>query len=203
MNKPITRTALIAATTVVLSTSVSVTAHAQNNVDAPSLVQLPPAADHDREPVSPRVALTLSLLGTAVGYGSFIAGLEYDNNGLAFLGIAGIVIGPSIGHIYTGDVRRELVTTSVRGLGVLVTGVGAVMSFSDCLLQSTCNSPGPALSLAGALVTVGGTIYSIVDSRRSARRANERNERWFALTPAPMLGPDRSMGMGMVASGSF
>ena len=202
MNQSVTKLALLAVTAAAFTASTLGPAQAQGSVAPSPFVAQMPEAQPDIDRVSPGVALTLSLLGTAVGYGALIGGLDNSQN-LMLVGYAGIVAGPSIGHFYTGEYGRGLLTTGVRGLGFLAMGLGASLTLRDCWDDEPCANNGPAIFWAGALTTIGTTIYSIVDSRRSARRVNERNRRKLALTPAPVVGPDRSMGMGMTLSGSF
>lgn len=184
--------------------AVSGNARAQDRVSPPHLVE--PVVETD-EPgsLSPGAAMGLSLLGTALGYGAVIAGQRYGIRSLGYLGLAGVVLGPSAGHLYTRDHKRVWRGVGPRGLGLATMALGSYLVLKDnCFLSRDCSAGtgGAVLVLAGAAVTIGSTVYSIIDSRKSARRMNERRRR-LTFTPAPVVGPDRSMGMGLALGGSF
>jgi hypothetical protein len=153
------------------------------------------------------VALGLSLAGTAAGYGALIAAGHTGSEGLALVGVAGIVVGPSVGQIYAGETGRAV------GHSLLRLGAGSVMVYGAMLTMFDCwdeedgdcdGSAGPALMIGGAVVGIGSTVYSIVDSANSAERHNaELRRRRFVLTPAPVVGPDHSTGLGMQLGASF
>jgi hypothetical protein len=63
---------------------------------------------------SPGTALALSLGSTA---GPMLAGVGLSN-GYLFLG--GLVIGPSVGHFYAGQLGRGFATVGLRGIGTVV-----------------------------------------------------------------------------------
>jgi len=69
---------------------------------------------------SPSTAFLLSFASTTApmltGYGVGQAGS--DAGGYVFLG--GLVIGPSVGHFYVGEVGRGLATIALRGAGTVV-----------------------------------------------------------------------------------
>ena len=54
----------------------------------------------------------------------------------------------------------------------------------------------------GAVLGIGSTVYSIIDSPAAAERHNESRRR-FVLTPAPVVGPDRSTGYGVSLAAEF
>ena len=75
---------------------------------------------------SPRTAFLLSLLGTAVPVALSASG--GDSSGWGF--VAGVVMGPSVGHLYAERWGRGLATVGLRGLGA-VTWVYSVVTCLD------------------------------------------------------------------------
>jgi hypothetical protein len=157
---------------------------------------------------SPSAALALSLAGTAGGYGALIAAGNTGSDGLAIAGLAGIVVGPSLGQIYAGEGGRAAWHSLLRvgAGGVMV--YGAMLTMVDCWDEEDsggCDgSAGPILMIGGAVVGIGSTIYSIVDSERAAERHNaEVRHRRLVLVPAPLVGPERSTGYGVQLGASF
>ncbi len=162
----------------------------------------------DEEEKSPGIAVGLSLAGTAAGYGALIAAGNTDSSGLAIVGLTGIVVGPSLGQIYAGETGRAV------GHSLLRLGAGSIMVYGAMLTVFDCwgdeeggecdGSAGPALMIGGALVGIGSSVYSIVDSAHAADRHNAaRKQRRFVLTPAPLVGPGRSTGYGVQLGAAF
>lgn len=215
MSKTSTRISVIF--TVALATVTgSVTSHAQTAVEplgqAPvSGVQLPivPTATvspsmGDVEAKNPNVAFGLSILSTIAGYGVFVGGIVQDNDALALGGLLGIVVGPSAGHIYTGEYLRGGLASGVRAVGVVAMTVGASLAFS-CFYDEECTGSdnGPLWAWSGLGLITAGTIYSVVDSFSSADRVNARRGAMLTIAPTPIMGPLQSRGMGLSLSGSF
>lgn len=154
------------------------------------------------ELVKPGAAVALSLIGTAVGYGSLLLSMDQMSDGLLRLGLLGVTFGPSLGHMYTRHYGRAGLAAGVRGAGLVSMGLGLM---SSLCFNDFCE-PAPAakwLFWGGAAATLGATLYSVIDSGPSARRVNERRLRNVNVTAAPVLGPARSVGMGVALSGSF
>jgi hypothetical protein len=173
-------------------------AAAQPGLSEPRPHPGPTVAD-DSDDRSPGLALSLSLLGTAAGYATLIAAGETESDGLTLLGLGGIVIGPSLGHFYAGEVGRGITHSLIRvGAGGVIMA-GAVVMFSDCWgSDEECDgSAGPALMIGGLVLGGASTLYSIIDSPAAASRHNQARRRRFALTPTPLQGPDRSIGYGV------
>jgi hypothetical protein len=187
------------------SLALLVSAAASAQADPASFVEpvAPSPAPSSAEPVerySAGTALGLAALGTAVGYGAFIGGLQSDNDRLAYVGLGGIVLGPSVGHIYTGDFKRALIGVGIRTAGpALLLAAAATMS-GECLFDGNCSLGTDALMAGGYLLTLGGTAYSLIDAPLSARRRNVEAEQSISL--GPVFGP-QSTGIGLQAIGSF
>jgi hypothetical protein len=77
---------------------------------------------------SPTAAFVLSLASTA---GPMLAGAAMGNDAGAELVLGGLIIGPSIGHLYAGQVGRGLGTIGLRGLGTVVGLYSIVGCFND------------------------------------------------------------------------
>ena len=77
---------------------------------------------------SPGTAVALSLVSTVAPMG---VGVAMGNNAGGWMFLGGLLIGPSVGHIYAGQVGRGLGTIALRGLGTVV-GIGSIIGcFSD------------------------------------------------------------------------
>lgn len=185
------RTAVLAALALALAVPGSAAAQPASTTLEP---RAPVAAPYD-----PTVALALSLGATAVGYGVLYAGVDRRSDGLTAVGLAGIGLGPSIGHWYSGHVLT-------RGLGFRVVGAataaaGALVMVSSCPIFETekthCGAETLAviLGLSGAGLFVAGTLDDIFTAPGEARRRNQRR-----LAVAPVVTPDRA---GLAVMGTF
>ncbi len=74
---------------------------------------------------SPTTAVILSLASTA---GPTLGGVAIGNDAGAKLFLGGLIIGPSVGHLYAGQFARGLGTIALRGAG---TALG-LYSIVDC-----------------------------------------------------------------------
>lgn len=158
------------------------------------------------------LALGLSMGSTVllsgIGFGLSMGG--YEDAGLAF-SLLGSIVGPSVGHIYTGQYWHALGTSLGRGAasGIMVAG----LMHSDLLAPMFGQEPErPAwavpLMLLGAAGLVGLTIYDYVDAPLSAVRFNER-ARGAQLSLAPLVlqppagRPEAGPAVGMGLAGRF
>lgn len=159
-----------------------------------------PSSAEAVERYSAGTALGLAALGTAVGYGAFIGGLASDNERLGYVGIGGIILGPSAGHVYTGDFKRALLGVGIRTAGPALLLTAVTTMSGECLFDGNCSLGTDALIAGGYLLTLGGTAYSLIDAPLSAKRRNGEAERSISL--GPVFGP-QSTGVGLHAIGSF
>ncbi len=158
------------------------------------------------------LALGLSMGSTAllsgVGFGLSMGG--YEDAGLA-LSLLGNIVGPSVGHIYTGQYWHALGTSLGRGAatGIMLAG----LMHTDFLASVFGREPdAPAwawpVTLLGAAGVLGLTIYDYVDAPLSAVRFNER-ARGAQLSLAPLVlqppagRPEAGPALGMGLSGRF
>lgn len=88
----------------------------------------PPLLQAPRPYKSPTTGLLLSLGSTTVPMGLGIVG---GSTGGAWLFLGGIVVGPSVGHFYAGQVTRGLATTGLRAAGAAVGISSLIPCFND------------------------------------------------------------------------
>jgi hypothetical protein len=77
---------------------------------------------------SPGAAFALSFFSTAVPVG---VGAAINNGGGAGVFLAGVIVGPSVGHFYAGQPVRGFVTIALRGAGTAL----FISSIADCLFD--------------------------------------------------------------------
>lgn len=77
---------------------------------------------------SPTTAVILSLASTA---GPTLAGVAIGNDTGAKLFLGGLIIGPSVGHLYAGQFGRGLGTIALRGAGTVLGLWSIVECFAD------------------------------------------------------------------------
>jgi hypothetical protein len=143
-------------------------------------------------------ALALSLGVTAAGVAT--VAVRPDNDVLMTAGLMMAYVGPSAGHLYTGELfTRGL---GVRTLGVVATLTGAMIAFSDCGLfapQPCEESPvGPTIAVLGVAAYAAGTIDDILTAPGRAARMNRAAA--TRVTLAPRLAPGRA---GVAVVGTF
>jgi hypothetical protein len=171
--------------------------HAQPGAVEPAPTA-PPVASGDDEDKSSATAVSLAMLGTGASIATLYASARTESGALATLGLCGFVFGPSFGHFYAGEGMRGLGHGAIRAGAVGVVFTGAVLTFSDCGFGGDCDGAGPPLMVGGALLGLGSVVYSMVDAAAAARRHNEASaQRRLILTPAPVIGPQRSTGFGV------
>ena len=162
-----------------------------------------PTIDDDSEAKSPITAVTLSLLGTAAAYGLLFWSFEVESGTLFAAGATLSLVGPSLGHLYTGENaaagRHILVRTSggllmLAGLAILLDDIAC---YRECERDDESNAVPITLLLTGLAVQVGATLHSITDASDSARRVNAKARPRFLLAPTPLRGPNQSLGFGI------
>ena len=154
---------------------------------------------------SPGVAMGLALGGTALPIAAFFAAGDGDDGALVLVGLGALIIGPSMGHFYAGETQTGLVHAGVRAgsMGLMLAGAIALLDECGWEGESECNeTPGTMMLVGGGILLVGSTIYSIIDAPLAAHRHNRRAAR-FSLMPAPVSGPDRSVGLGLHLGATF
>jgi hypothetical protein len=164
----------------------------------------------DEEPRSPDTALALSIGGTAASLALLGAGAaEHGSAGarLAEIGVASLVLTPSLGEYYSGTVLTP-------GLGLRIAApiagliVGAIATEAlPCrpLDGGEFCEPNVGGIWAGIAVATGvfatGVGYDIATAPREARRYN-RAHTGATIVPAPIRG-STSSGYGLAIVGRF
>jgi hypothetical protein len=155
---------------------------------------------------SPLVAFALPIAATSLSVLLTIPG----ENPLSTAGVILFLVGPSAGHIYAGETETALFHAGLRTAAAATVLSGAVWLLvgTDCslLFDDECEAPaGPTMLLVGGFVVgTASAIYSIVDAPYAARRQNRKaNALRLLLTPAPIVGPDHSAGVGVQLGGRF
>jgi hypothetical protein len=153
---------------------------------------------------SPREALRLSLLSTLVPtlvgatmFGAWIIG-NHDNSYLGIGGIAGmglgLSLGPSMGHVYSGE---HLYGWGMGFLRLVGSGIGAyailIAGLESSCPDFPCNTSRQSKAEAVAVVALTGVVvsaaYDIVTAPRAARRANAKHGLTnLGLVPTPIAG---------------
>tara|TARA_R110002073_G_scaffold245044_5_gene407560 strand:- start:105166 stop:105777 length:612 start_codon:yes stop_codon:yes gene_type:complete len=191
----------LATLAVLAVTATSATAQTHPAVAPTNRVSMAP----DAQPYSAGIALATPLLLSAASAGVIVVGAESDT--AIYAGVIGLLVSPSLGHVYTGDWRGVLIGGGLRlaGTGLVVVGVASAVGNSfgavdDNDEDDSTNLAG--LAILGSLAITAGTLYSIVDAPYSAKRANKQHSA-ISLSPAPIQGPDKSTGWGTVFQATF
>lgn len=155
------------------------------------------ASAESGEDKSPGGAFLLSFGGTIGAHVAALALLDGDDLDEAstdqLVGALALAsIGPSLGHVYTGEYEHAAVTTAIRAGGLVLMAVGA----KDA--SGHGSEDGLTLIFLGGAAWLGSTIYDWVDAPLSARRANAR----LVVTPAA-LPAKHGVAPGLVVAGSF
>jgi hypothetical protein len=109
-----------------------------------------------------------------------VGGLKAENSdgeGAVWMMLSGagaLVLGPSLGHYYAGDMQHGVATTFGRLAGGGLVFFGLVLDRGFCSTGDCRGGIGTAATVAGAGLFVYSTVYDIVDAPRAARRFNDR-----------------------------
>ena len=181
-----------------------------------SAAQAPAVSVERQDEYDPKVARLLSALSTLVpvaaggGLTFVFASRDVENPApltatAISIGSAGLIVGPSVGHLYAGNLKQGFINMGLRiGFGVL-----GAFSMGEWLSVAFCDSDGPSctdhrpwaiptffLSCVGLFGTV---IYDLATASRSARRANEALRNTPKVSVAPFFG-DRAGGLALSAT---
>ncbi len=153
---------------------------------------------------SPPLAGGLAVVTTVVGWGLVAAGVADDSAGAVLVGVPLAAIGPSVGHVYAGEYRHALITTSLRVAGLALAYYG-VASSTSCFGDSCPDGAGKnnaGLSLLGVGIAAGVGLYDWIDAPSAARRANRRADAaWRSVFVSPTVGAQGRVGLSL--SGAF
>jgi hypothetical protein len=168
----------------------------------PALAEDPrsPALAPAEDTKSAGVAAALSIGSTLVG-GIWFARVSLEDGPSAsafYAPTAILVVGPSLGHIYTKSYGLAALGVAARVGGYLVTSAGAGHCEIDPDDIDGCIRIGrnDALYYSGLALMVGGTLAEIVDSPLSATRYNREHA---GVSVVPTAAPG-SVGLALVGS---
>lgn len=172
------------------------------------------------EAVSPETALQLSggltAAGAALGLAGVVLASRDDGTaqfgaGLGVIGTTLFVVGPGVGHAYSGRWDRAAWGVGLRALAPPAASLAAVaISRATRDPDAECGDLGCDLAPlvfgfgAGALVSAASAAFDVATAPKSARESEERRgEREAArLSVAPLLRPGASA-LGLSLAGSF
>ena len=144
---------------------------------------------------------TMLAVGTTLGgIAAFAAGVRMNSAPIGWLGVAAVFVGPSAGHIYSGERLHALGMTALRGAGAATFLVGVIKATVTYETDGGGTShperrDAVPLMVLGASAFIGGTIYDLLDAHRAARRAN--HEATIAIAP---LATQHSVGLALAGS---
>jgi hypothetical protein len=165
------------------------------------------------EPTAPQfapkkksTAMWLTLGTMAAGAGLLAVGEAQQQSGVAILGGAALLVGPSIGHIYADHTWNT--GLAVRASGVATFGVG-MLAASRCWAypdisppsaseQRTCNI-GSAAAMVGAIAAVVGTITEVATTPSAVEDYNRAHA---SFTVAPIQ-TQNGIAPGVALAGRF
>jgi len=158
------------------------------------------ASADDRAPKSETTAEVLSLsAGLLLPAGLSLAAYSQDTStGRLMLegALVTTVVGPTLGHWYSG--RYWTTATTVRVVGAAALIGGLVPLSSDC--NGSCTAIGGGLVATGLIALVGGAFYDVATSSRSAR---EYNARQFTVAPVALPAAGGGTAIGFGVAGTF
>jgi len=165
-------------------------------------------ADELDGPKDPRVALGLSVGGTAASLALTFAALGTGHGKLAIAGAASTIVTPSFGEWYAG--KPVTLGTALRLIGGGVF-LGAGESTLECMHISFDGAPAcdggafvlPLLALGGLIGYVAGTAYDIKNAPITAREYNAAHRIHVAPTPMYLRTPSGTATMGLGLAGTF
>ena len=134
----------------------------------------------------PFVAFTLSGLGTAGG--SVLVWKNTEGNNAFAAGVALLVVGPALGHLYAGGVKGAATGTAIRvvGLGLAVGGGNLIVDGIGC--EGRCRGVGfgVPLFISGGLLILGSTLSDVLSAPAAANQFNRRH----GLVISPVVGAE-------------
>jgi cysteine-rich repeat protein len=165
--------------------------------EAPAVEAPPPA--HRR----PGLAFALSLGGSVAGT-LLLASSQEGTTPAGVLGLAGVIVAPSLGQLYTGHRRHALLTSTLRVGAMTLALIGLADGLGGLFgIEGSNADRGFGLFAFGGYSLFGLMAYDIIDAPFSARRANGGGRRpRLSLLPAPLSAPGQA-GLGLSLAASF
>jgi len=166
-------------------------------------VSAPPGGESVPGMKSGKTALLLSVLGTVVPAAATLPFIwERSGTSLAkttaIVGTGAYLLGPSLGHFYSGRPGRAFAGIGLRALAA----AGVVVAGFASSSEAGANSGQAAIGVAGAVVGGASVIYDIASAPHSAQIHNDEMRRGmhatFGIVPV-----DGLRGIGIRASVAF
>jgi hypothetical protein len=164
---------------------------------------------------SPGLALGLSIAAPLAGYGMIAATAAVSSGGhktlegIALFGGVGLgLLGPSLGHFYTGHIGRGLAFSGGRLLLLVVASslIAEGIEHSD-VSESDYDRSAARTSMIGAAICGAGilglNVWESIDSYRSAAQLNRAASRSLAVAPMVVPGRDGGSLVGLTLAGRY
>jgi hypothetical protein len=151
------------------------------------------AARPESEPIEGRridegTAAMLSIAGTLGSWALFGLAVRENSDAGVWLGLAGLIVGPNLGHWYQGTIVTR--GTGLRAIGTVSTLYGLIRLI---VCEDSCDDTGAYFLYGGALLYLGATLDDIIDAPSRAKKHNQRLE---VVGITPMV-TDRSAGFAI------
>lgn len=150
------------------------------------------AEQRDSYPMDPKpanktveMAYASMLLGTVVpiAMGSLLASRSEDSDLAPWLIVGGVFLGPSTGQFYANSVGTGILSSAIRFGGAALFLSGALSGLGG----EGDRESGSGRMLAGTMVFIGGTFYSLIDTHLAVDRYRQQY-RSMSLGISPTLG---------------
>jgi hypothetical protein len=143
---------------------------------------------------SPEEALALS--GGITLLSGILAATTFEDDHLSpmtAIGVAGLALGPSLGHVYAGEYFTGGLALRAAGMTAGILGIGEAARCGE----EDCSRAGAVTALVlGGAAFAAGILWDVATAPRAARRWNERR----GISIAPVVTDD---GAGVTLGGSF
>ena len=145
--------------------------------EAAPLIWSHSVSSRPHRPRDPVLALSLSLTGT-VGSAllAYAPTAGWLDESAFYVGLGGLMIAPSLGHLYTGEHDRAYFTSSLRFISAGIGVGGAFLAETNPASRLGVLTPpdeiGKWLMLSSGTLIGGIALYDIIDSPLSARRVS-------------------------------
>ena len=152
---------------------------------------------------NPKTAFLLTLVGTAVPLAAAAAGAAGSGD-FAGIGMAGLLVGPSLGYFYGGLLWRGLLGIGIRAIGegiILIAGLGVWTESWGWDDEGVDVEKWEAVALVGAGIVLASAIWDLAGIKGAINKRNLR-ARERALSFSPLINP-RTKTVGLTLRLSF
>jgi hypothetical protein len=152
---------------------------------------------------NPKTAFLLTLAGTAVPLAA-VAAAAAGAGDFGGIGLAGLLVGPSLGYFYGGLLWRGLLGVGIRAIGegvILIGGLGAWFDAWGWDDVEADTRKWESVVLVGAGIVLASAIWDLAAVKGAVNRRNIR-ARERALAFSPLINP-RTKTVGLTLRLSF